>query len=164
MSKLYAWSNQIKTEIDSKKDLLYTKDYSFFKIDRLERMAQRIDEFSDQCNECMQFKPEIESLSRTFVDSVNGSSSDKLEFEKRNESIVNHLKKKHHLVQKNYYVALYSFIGFLSGSVFLGLIFYIFNKEYLTLGLFVGFAAGMITGRIYGRKKDRFKISRNEIL
>jgi VIT1/CCC1 family predicted Fe2+/Mn2+ transporter len=164
MSKLYVWSNQIKTEIDSRKDSLYTKDYKFFKIDRLERMAQRIDEFSDQCDECMQFKQEIESLSRTFVDSINGSSTDKLVFEKRNESIVNHLKKKHGLVHKDFYVALYSFLGFLSGSVFLGLIFYIFKKEYLTLGLFMGFAAGMIAGRIYGRKKDKFKISRNEIL
>jgi len=164
MSKLYAWSNQIITEIDSRKDSLYNKDYKFFKIDRLERMAQRIDEFSDRCDECMQFKPEIESLSQTFVDSINGSSTDKLVFEKRNESIVNHLKKKHGLVHKDFYVALYSFFGFLSGSILFGLIFFIVQKEYFTLGLFIGFAAGMIAGRIYGRKKDRLKIKRNEIL
>ncbi len=164
MSKVFAWSNQIIKDIESRKDYIYKKDYAFFKIDRLTRMAQRIDQFSDNCETCLHLKSEIESLAEIYPDAINGSANDKFNFEKRNEAIVKHLKYKHALVQKDYYMALFSFIGFFIGTLFFGLTAFLFAKEYLTFALLSGFTIGIITGRIYGKKKDQLKTKQNQIL
>jgi hypothetical protein len=164
MNKLYAWSNQIKIDIEKQKDQIYNKDYKFFKIDRLERIAERIDEFSDQCDDCEQFKKMIETLAMTYTVSITGSSKEKSEFEKNNELIIKHLKQKHRLVQKDYYIALYSFLGFLIGTILIGLISLLINTQYLSAGLLIGFSIGMITGRIIGKRKDHLKIRYKQVL
>ena len=96
-NKLNVWSKKIKTEIDAQIDDIYKRDYKFYKIDRLERIAVRIDDFSDDCVECKNLKIEVEGIVDNLSQSLQGSPKLRSEYEKRNEAIVKHLKEVHHL-------------------------------------------------------------------
>ncbi len=87
-NKLNVWSKKIKADIDVQIDNIYKKDYKFYKIDRLERMAERIDKFSDNCSECNDLKTEVEDIVNNLTESLQGSPKRRTEYEKRNEKIV----------------------------------------------------------------------------
>ncbi len=162
-NKLNVWSKKIKTDIDAQIDDIYKKDYKFYKIDRLERMSERIDEYSDSCSECDAFKTEVEDIVENLTESLKGSPTLRSEYEKRNEKIVKHLKEVHHLSYKEYYASVYSFVGFATGSVVLGGISWLINPTFLTFGLLAGFTIGIIAGRIIGKKKDNEQ-TRNSLI
>ena len=56
MNKLRIWSNTVKKDIEIQKENIYKKDYKFFKIDRLEKISEHIDDFSSECHECKAYK------------------------------------------------------------------------------------------------------------
>jgi len=157
MDKLKVWSKSIKINIENQKEEIFKRDYKFFKIDRLERIAERIDIFSDECEICEEFKKEVEDLSVNTAKLINGTPKERSSFEKRNEKIVKHLKNKHDLVHKDWYTSVYSLAGFATGIIVFGLIALLFDIRYLIFSLLFGFTLGIITGRIIGRKKDKQK-------
>lgn len=157
MSKVNAWSNIIKQNIEKQSDQIFKRDYKFYKIDRLEKIAERIDEYSDTCEICQSFKPEVENISEHTAELINGSPSERSQYEKRNGVLVKHLKDIHHLVHKEYYASVYSLAGFAGGSVIFGGIAFFIDIKYFIFGLLLGFTIGIIIGRVYGRKKDKEK-------
>ncbi|MCF6366058.1 MAG: hypothetical protein L3J35_07635 [Bacteroidales bacterium] len=163
--KLNVWSKKIKTEIDSQIDDIFKRDYKFYKIDRLERIAEKIDAFSDNCSECESLKNEVEDIVANLTKSLkSGSPKLRSEYEKRNEKIVNHLKKVHNLSYKEYYASSYSFIGFATGTILFTAIFWFINSNFLLPASLFGFTFGIIIGRIIGKKKDREQEQNNLIL
>ena len=155
-NKLKVWSKKIKADIDSQKDDIYKRDYKFYKIDRLEQIAERIDEFSDECSECNNLKSEVEDIVANLSDSLqNGNTKLRSEYEKRNEKIVKHLRNVHELSYKEYYVSVYSFIGFVAGTIVLGFIGWLILPQLLVFSLLTGFTIGIITGRLMGKRKDK---------
>jgi len=147
----------LNNKIELKKEEIFKRDYKFFKIDRLERINERIDVFSDDCDECTNFKPEVENIVSKLPEYINGSPGMRAEYEKRTDSIVKHLKQKHGLVPEQYYVSVYSFIGFLSGALIFGGTAYLIEPGFVKWGLLSGFTLGLIIGRILGHQKDKTK-------
>ncbi len=164
MGKLKVWSKQLNDEIELKKEEVFKRDYKFFKIDRLERINERIDIFSDNCEECRNFKTELEDIVSKLPDYINGSPGMRSEYEKRSDKIVNHLKQKHGLIPEQYYSSVWSLIGLVSGILFFGGAAYFFQPGFVKWGLFTGFTIGIIAGRIYGSRKDKMKKSEDLIL
>ena len=164
MGKLKVWSKKLNNEIESQKNDIFKRDYKFFKIDRLERINERIDVFSDNCEECKNFKYELEDIVAKLPEYINGSPGKRAEYEKRNDKIVKHLKQKHDLVPEQYYSSLYSFVGFTAGALLLGGIAYLINPGTVKWGLLAGFTAGLIAGRIFGYRKDKTKKMNDLIL
>jgi len=163
--KLKVWSKKIQTEIDAQIDNIPKRDYKFYKIDRLERIAERIDEFSDNCSECEAFKNNVEEIVNKLTESLqSGSPKLRSEYEKNNEEIVKHLQKVHQLSYKEYYASAYSFIGLLSGAILFTVIFYFINSNFLIPASLFGFTFGIIIGRIIGKRKDKEKVKNNLIL
>ncbi len=162
--KLKVWSKKVKTDIEAQIDDIYKKDYKFYKIDRLERMSERIDEYSDSCSDCETFKIEVEDIVINLTKSLTGSLKLRSDYEKRNEKIVKHLKEVHHLSYKEFFASVYSFVGFASGSIVLGGISWLINPDYLVFGLLTCFTIGIIAGRMIGKKKDKEKESLDLIL
>lgn len=163
-NKLRVWSKKIQNEIDAQVDDIYKRDYKFYKIDRLERMAVRIDDFSDTCAECEALKSEVEDITSKLTEYLKGVVQMRSEYEKRNEKIVTHLKKAHKLSYKEYYVSSYSFIGFVIGSVVSGSIMWFINPNFVVPTMLMGFAVGLIIGRILGKIKDKEKLANDLIL
>lgn len=176
MDKLNVWSKQIIIDLNQKKEELYKRDYKFFKIDRLERIAERVDEFSDSCEECYKLKPEIEDITDRLTEYVNGSPRKRAEYEKRSEAILKHLKKKHKLSQKSYYSSVYTAIGLAAGLLIsIGLSYALVpGLEWTKIGRMLfdgssslpgsdmvrysflgGFLPPVIIGRIYGASVDK---------
>lgn len=163
-NKLKVWSKKIKTDINTQIDDIYKRDYKFYKIDRLERIAERIDEFSDNCSECNSLKAEVEDIVTNLSESLkSGNTSLRSQYEKRNEKIVKHLKTKHHLSYKEYYASVYSFFGFTAGTIILGFIGWLILPQLLVFSLLTGFTVGIITGRLIGKKKDKEQ-ARNKLI
>ncbi len=163
-NKLKVWSKKIQNDIDEQIDDIYKRDYKFYKIDRLERMSVRIDEFSDTCSECEALKTEVEDITSRLAEYLKGIPQMRSEYEKRNEEIVTHLQKAHGLAYKEYFVSSYSFIGFASGSaVFAGIMWFI-NPNFIIPSLLMGFTVGLIIGRILGKRKDKEKAANGLIL
>lgn len=161
---LKVWSKTIKNKIDEHIDDIYKRDYKFYKIDRLERIAEHIDNFSQNCEECKAFKPEVEDIAERLSEYLQGIPQLRSEYEKRNEEIVKHLQKKHNLAYKEYYASSYSFIGFMAGSIFFGGIMWFINPNFIVPTLLMGFAVGIIIGRVLGKKKDKENEQNNLIL
>lgn len=157
MNKVRAWSNTVKKEIENQRDNIFKRDYKFFKIDRLERISERVDDFSGECEKCKELKIEIEDIVSGLSDSVNGSPGNRSRYEKRNERIVKHLKNEHKLIHRDYYSSVYSFAGLVFGLVLFGSVTFLINIEYFTFGLLTGFTVGIIVGRVIGRRKDKEK-------
>ena len=164
MEKIQVWSKSIQLNIEKQKEEIFKRDYKFFKIDRLERIAERIDQYSENCMICEEFKTEIEDLSMTAASHINGSPRERSRFEKRNELIVKHLKEEHQLVQKDYYASVYSLAGFAAGLLIFGGAAFFIDIRYFIFGLLTGFTLGIITGRIIGRNKDKQKEKEGLIL
>ena len=164
MGNLKTWSVSIKKKIDTKRDKIYKRDFKFFKIDRLVRITERIDEFSNKCEECNNFKTEIEQITDKLPEYINGSPRQRAEYEKRNETIVKHLKNIHNLVQAEYYSAVYALTGLGAGTVFGCGISYLIHPGFLRYGFLCGFTIGIITGRILGKRKDKRNKKENLIL
>ena len=164
MSKLRVWSNTIKQNIENQRDDIFKRDYKFFKIDRLERIAERIDDYSDNCDVCQSLKPEVEDISEHVADLINGSPGGRSKFEKRNEVIIRHLKDVHGLIHRDYYTSVFSLAGFAGGSLLFGGIAFLIDIRYFIFGLLLGFTIGIIIGRVYGRKKDKMKENEGLIL
>jgi len=161
---LKVWSRTIKSKIDDQIDDIYKRDYKFYKIDRLERIAERIDEFSHECEECEALKTEVEDITEKLSEYLQGIPHLRAEYEKRNEKIVKHLQKKHKLAYKEYFAASYSFIGFTIGSIISGGIMWFINPNFVIPTMLMGFALGIIIGRILGKKKDKKNEKNNLIL
>lgn len=161
---LYVWSNIIKKNIEDQKEEIFKRDYKFFKIDRLERIAERIDTYSADCEICESFKKEVEDLSKTASQHINGSPRDRSRFEKRNEIIVKHLKEEHGLVHRDYYASVYAFAGLASGLIVFGAITFFIDLRYFIFSMLIGFTLGLMIGRVIGRKKDKQKETEGLIL
>ncbi|NPA67242.1 MAG: hypothetical protein GXO50_01385 [Chlorobi bacterium] len=157
MEKLKVWSKKLNDKIEQKKEDIYKRDYAFFKIDRLERINERIDVFSDNCKTCENFKPELEHIVDKLPEYINGSPRMRAEYEKRSDKVVKHLKKEHGLVSEQYYSSLYSFIGIISGTALFAAISVLIQPGFLKWGALAGFTVGLIAGKIFGHKKDKEK-------
>lgn len=155
MSNLKTWSTGVKRNIESKREKIYKRDFKFFKIDRLIRIADRIDEFSNTCKDCENYKKEIEQITEKLPEYINGYPRQRSEYEKRSEVLVKHLKEKHNLVQAEYYSAVYSLAGLSGGLILAGGIFYLIHPGFFKIGILSGFTLGIIIGRILGKRKDR---------
>ncbi len=164
MGNLKSWSLGIKKEIENKRDKIYKRDFKFFKIDRLVRIAEHVDVFSETCDECKTHKEEIEQITEKLSEFLNGTPRQRGEYEKRSEVLVKHLKEKHNLVQAEYFSAVYALAGFASGLILGGGIFYLIHPDFFKMGLLGGFTIGIISGRIIGKRKDKQKKKENLIL
>lgn len=163
-AKLGVWSKKIQLEIDNQIEDIHKRDYKFYKVDRLERIAERIDNFSDNCQECEKFKSEVEDISSNLAYFLSGETNLRAEYEKRNEKIVKHLQKKHNLAYKDFYSSSYSFIGLSIGIAVFILIFWFINSNFLIPASLFGFTIGLFVGRFTGKKKDKYNEENNLIL
>jgi len=185
MEKLNVWAEQIKRNIEEQRSEIYKRDYGFYKLDRLERIAFHIDTFSDSCEHCRKLKPEIEELSKSISERINGTPKERASYEKQNENFISHLKSVHRLQADTWNSSLFTFVGFFGGFLLSIVIIFLFVPEFSfgnilqilgdTSGAYpesatvkfvflVIFIPSIIAGRIYGSRKDRFNRKNNLIL
>lgn len=164
MSNLKTWSVGIKRRIEAQKENFYRSDYKFFKVDRLERIAERLDEFSESCESCQKLKSETEDIVERLPEYINGSPGERKAYEKRNDALAEHLRKVHRLYPHNYFISIYSLAGFAAGIILAGGLSLLFFPEFLFHALITGFLLGLFAGYFYGASIDKEQKKQNLIL
>jgi len=155
------WFEEVKQNIEQiSEKKIKPKEVRFYNLGSFITIAQRIGEFSGSCKECENSKADILEISQTIDTYLNTSNQTRKAFEQKRDSFANHLKKTHNLVKQNIYAPTYAFAGLLIGSI-LGygiaktmLLFNDYNNDLVRVSILIGWAIGLIAGRILGVQKD----------
>ncbi len=152
-----SWLNNINTNIDQQiEDYISVKDYRFYQIEKLKRIASLLDkDKKNSCKICKQNKIEIESIVNELDRLINKSGVNRSEYEKRVEKLLKHFKDDHQIYQAHHftytYSGVYTLIGICLGLILSYAIFHAFNPH-----LFFSCAGiSMISGNLIGSRKDK---------
>jgi hypothetical protein len=111
------WYNRIASEISQYRITLGAKDTKKYRIDQLLRIAKRIDEFSGICSECQSHQQEINRMVENLSMMMQVADREGLKkYYKTIESLTEHLKKGHNLVEKGHYTGIGIGIGMAVGA------------------------------------------------
>lgn len=147
------WVLKIKNNIEEQKGLLHKRDISFFQVDQLVRIAERLDTFGNECTTCRDYKKILESFSGSLSEYINSTPKMKREFEKQTDPIKKHLKIAHQIFPVYYFTSYYSFLGIVVGIAFGTFAGFLFN-HYLNQIAILSICIGMGIGYFLGTKKD----------
>lgn len=111
-------------------------------IERSKRMMNRLNSFSEECEQCAQYLTEIENKTEQLANQTGPFPEEELKAYKQSfAAIHSHLEKEHKLVAKGFYQSIYLFIGVGAGVPFGLLIF-----DNIGLGIAIGLSLGVAVG------------------
>ena len=106
------WHDGITKQIGLLEETLDRHNYRRYKIDMLQCLANRIDQFSSECGQCQMFKEDVATLVQDASNiSQMPTREGRKQYLKSMNSIVGHLQKQHKLVTEGYYIGLGVAIG-----------------------------------------------------
>jgi hypothetical protein len=157
------WYNGIVQKIAGLKNTLDQKDYKRFRLDSLSSVAQRVDQFSSECTECMSFREDIDRLIKNAGDLAQGGDRELRkahlsDLNKTMNKMVFHLRRQHRLVTEGYYMALGTALG-----MAVGLAIGIAAFDNQSLGMAIGIGGGVAIGAALdtkAKKEDRVLYTR----
>jgi len=150
-----SWLDSINTNIDNQiDDHISVKDYRFYQIEKLKRIAALLDK-DKNCLNCKHGKIELEKIVNELDRLINKSGVNRSEYEKRVEKLIKHLKDDHQIYQAHHFTYTYSGIYTLIGVVFGLLLSYSIFNTFNPRIFFMCAGVGMVAGNILGNKKDK---------
>ncbi len=148
------WYNRIATEIGQYGNTLSKKDAKKYKLDLLQRAAKRVDEFTPTCGECQALQQEITRLVQEMSLMVQMPGKESIKRHTRAvNSLVEHLKKVHKLVEKGHYQGMGIGIGMAVGAGLGGALGAVADNP--GVGTTLGLAIGFIVGRYLEKKAEK---------
>jgi hypothetical protein len=106
MANLKEWYDGIVKEVDQQKLRLSKKGQKKYKVNSLLRVAKRVAEFSEECEECRSFQGEIDALVPRLGSAEQFSKEERKEYSRTHKSLMEHLQKRHKLIPEGYYIGL----------------------------------------------------------
>jgi len=111
------------------------------KLEKLERIMNRIISFSEKCHDCNHSIQELEKILNNPIDKLSGSDPALYKaYHLCLKKLASHLQKQHNLVADDYYVGLWMSLGMAIGVSF-GVVF-----NDLAIGLAIGMSVGIAIG------------------
>ncbi len=106
------WHNGITKQIDLLKEMSDRHNYRKYKIDMLQCLANRVDQFTYECGQCQMFKQDLTTLVQDVgsLSQMSNKESRKQYFKSIN-NIIAHFQKQHKLVTDGYYIGLGMIFG-----------------------------------------------------
>ena len=143
------------------KDEIGPSDFQFYNIAHFPIIYKNLLEHQDLCSTCCEKLASFEKIAGELPGNISGNPLERKKFESEKTQIEEHLKKSHNMHFPGYYTSLGSLLGIVIGgiSVFM-LNFFVFGEMFNRLTL-IGFAAGIIVGRLIGALIDRNIFRRN---
>lgn len=111
-------------------------------IDKCERVIEKLDSFSTNCEECQAQLLELKNLFLHLK--ANGNQLGNNEYKQTKQlinNIVSHLQKKHKLLPEGYYLSIFMSVG-----ISLGVVFGLTIFDNIGLGIPVGMTMGIAIG------------------
>lgn len=152
------WYNRVAADISTLQLTLGPKDAKKYRIDRLLRIAKRVDDFSGICAECQTYQANITQLVKDLNQISQMPDMDKLKkYLQATVKMTEHLKKVHHLVDKGHYTGIGIGIGLAIGGgvgTALGAAF-----DNPGIGTGIGLALGLAVGAYLDKRaRDEGKV------
>lgn len=149
------WVDKLSKEIDDQIDLcISVRDYRFYQIEKLKRIAKHINN-QKNCLECKSAKKELEDIVHDLDRLINKSGVNRREYEKRVEKLIKHLKEQHNVFQAYHFTYNYSAIFTLGGAGIGFLLSYGVFASFIPSVFFMLAGIGMFIGNILGSRKDK---------
>lgn len=147
------WHDDITKQIIMLKETLGTLNYKRYKIDMLQCLTNRIDQFSSECGKCQIFKQDITTLAQDVSNvSQMPTREGRKKYFKSMNSIIGHLQRQHKLVAEGYYIEIGMIFG-TSIGVAMGV-----ATDNIGSGIPIGVGIGIAIGAALdakARKEDR---------
>ena len=106
MTPFKDWLEETNEKIATYKKSFTKAESRKYRLDFVERVAKRIDEFSSMCGECYQYKGEITNLLNNLEGLIQLSPLATKDYRNKINKIVGHLRKKHKLIPQGTYTAI----------------------------------------------------------
>jgi hypothetical protein len=130
MDKERDWCRKINKQITMSESHSSFSDRRKRQFPLLSRLARRVDSFSDECQECHKLKYKIEVLCGYCANPQQTTPSNYQSYQTTIESIVQHLKRKHRLVNEKQNIK-----RLVSASIIFGLFFILLGYLLLNFGI-----------------------------
>ena len=145
------WYNHIASEISQYQISLGSKGIKSYKLDVLLRVARRIDDFSQTCDECRTYQKEIDELVQELGILVQmPDKQQQKKYSRKIYDITEHLKKAHNLVAKGHYLGIGIGAGMAIGAGIGAALGAVLDSPGIGTG--VGVALGAAVGAYLDRK------------
>jgi hypothetical protein len=145
------WYNRIASDISGYQITLGKQGSRRYQLDKLLRIAKRVDDFSGICAECQGYQQEITRMVQELSLIVQMPEKEVTKKHQRSISgFIEHLKKVHRLVDKGHYTGMGVGIGLAVGGgigAALGAV-----ADNPGIGTGIGIALGMAVGAFLDRK------------
>ncbi|WP_010272674.1 hypothetical protein [Paenibacillus senegalensis] len=123
-------------------ELANTKGAKKLALEQTARIIHRLDSFSSECKECNQFFIQLEEhIAQLAGRGDQLTKHDVKEHTQLINHLTSHLKERHNLVPKGYYIGMYMAFG-----VSFGLLFGMLLFDNIALGLPIGMGIGLAMG------------------
>lgn len=158
------WSQNIAVRLKQELTGVNEKDLRFFRVEEYLRIIRRVDEFSGECKDCNQLKPEIEQQIPAAAKAIKQVGRERAAYDRHLDKLARHMKNGHGFYPPYYYT--YS-LGFLYTVIATGLAFLVsFLFPAIDPWMFVvpGFIAGLLAGQLKGAQKDAKVRANNKLL
>ncbi|WP_245823528.1 hypothetical protein [Metabacillus halosaccharovorans] len=134
--------DQIKTTIKELRKIDNKKNTGKLDFNKCERVAEKLDSLSENCQECEQQLLELKNhFIKLKADLDNLDKNALKQHQHFIQQTYNHLQKKHKLLPEGYYMSIYMSIGMSMGVVF-GLTIF----DNIALGIPIGMCLGIAIG------------------
>lgn len=147
------WSKQTISQIEEITKDIKQRDIRFYRVEEFKRNIERVGEFSKSCPYCEKEKINIAAIVEKLDEAIDVPGKTRREYDRIISRLSGHMQKNHGFFTPYYYAYLFSFFGMIAGILagyLLMRIFPAYNWEALS----AGFVAGLITGYVWGSKKD----------
>ena len=111
MTPFKDWLEETNEKIAKYKKSFTKAESRKFRLEFLERVVKRVNEFSSMCGECYNDKGEITTLLNNLEGLIQLSPMALKDYRKKISNIVGHLRKKHKLVTAGTYTAIGNGVG-----------------------------------------------------
>ncbi|CDO03428.1 hypothetical protein BN988_01942 [Oceanobacillus picturae] len=138
-------SQRVKNVVNSIEEISNNVDEQVateLELEKFNRIINRLDSFSNECEECEQYFTDLESHIKDLLEKNSTITEDDIKHHNQKiNNISTHLMKKHNLVTSGFYFSVYMPIGTSLGVVFGLLIF-----DNIGIGLPLGVGLGVAIG------------------
>ena len=100
------WLEDTKVRIEKYRKTLTKAEIRKYKLEFLERVAKKVDQFSSKCGECFQSQGEITALLDNLAVLVQLPTMATKNHHRKINKIVHHLRKQHKLIPAGTYTAI----------------------------------------------------------
>lgn len=147
------WAKQLIAKVDEKLLGIKQRDLRFFRVEEFKRNITRVDIFSKSCPVCKREKLNIAEIAQKIDEAIHVPGKSRREYDRIIGRVSSHMQKEHGFFPPFYFTYLFSFFGMVAGLL-LGYLLMKLFPVWDWIMLTTGFVAGLLSGYVYGNKKD----------